>query len=287
MRNIFLFIRSYSNLLTFLFLQGLSIYFIVSYNKYHEAAFGAAMNKFTGGINKQANKATYFLTLSQTNDSLVSANQNLYNKLKSDFNISDSGSKTIAIDSIHIDSIVKYRKFTYLSAKVVANSVSQQNNYIVLNGANVKYFKKNMGVVDVNNCVVGKITEVNGDYAVVMSLMHKDSHLDGKLFGSGEESGTLSWNGGTPNILSLSDIAKSSKIKVGDSIVTNISSIFPKGLLIGKVQSLKPEKTNNNFSVALKTAVNFYNIEFVYAIQSADAEPVQYILNKVKAAEIK
>jgi rod shape-determining protein MreC len=274
-------------LLTFLFLQGLSIYFIVSYSRYHQAAFGSTMNRFTGKINKQYNKAEYYFQLSRTNDSLVVANEILYNKLRSNYNVSDSGTKTVVIDSIRIDSIVQFRKFNYLHAKVVSNSVSQQSNYIVVNGANVKYFKKGMGVVGINNDVVGVITEVDGDYAVIMSLMHKDSHLNGKLFGSEGQSGTLSWSGTQPNILSLSNIPKSATVKVGDSIVTNLSAIFPKGLLIGRVQSVTPEKVNNNFNIKLKTSVNFYNLEFVYAIQSVDAEPIKNILEKVKAAETK
>ena len=142
-------------------------------------------------------------------------------------------------------------------------------------------------VVDIGNNVVGKITEINGDYAVAMTLLHKDSHLDGKLFGTEGESGTLSWLGNVPNVLMLSDIPKTSKVKIGDSVVTNISNIFPKGLLIGRVLGLKPEKVNNNFSITLKTAVNFYNLEFVYAIQNIDAEPVSKILAKIKQSETK
>ena len=284
MKNIFIFLRNYSNLLTFLFLQVIAIYFIVNYNKFHQAAFGNTMNQFTGSINKQYNKAEYFLQLSKTNDSLVVANQRLYNKLKENYNITDSGTTTVVIDSVRIDSIVKYKKFNYLSAKVVSNSVSQQSNFIVVNGTNVKYFKKGMGVVGINNEVVGIVTEVDGDYAVIMSLMHKDSHLNGKIFGAASPSGTLSWAGKEPNILSLSNISKSVTVKEGDSVVTNISGTFPKGLLIGRVKSVKPEKVNNNFNIELKTAVNFYNLEFIYAIQSTDADPIKNILEKAKAA---
>ena len=282
MKNIFIFLRNYSNLLTFLFLQVLCIYFIVNYNKFHQAAFGNTMNQVTGGINKQYNKAEYFLKLSKTNDSLVLANERLYNKLKENYNITDSGTKTVVIDSVRLDSIVKYRKFNYLSAKVVSNSISLQNNFIVVNGINVKNFKAGMGVVDINNNVVGKVTDVAGDYAVIMSLMHKGSQVNGKLFGGEGQAGQLTWNGKEPNVLSLNNISKSATVKEGDSVVTNISGIFPKGLLIGRIKKVTPEKVNNNFNIELRTAVNFYNLEFIYAIQSADAEPIKNILEKAK-----
>ena len=286
MRNIFLFIRRYFNFLLFLFLQGLSIYFIVSYSKYHRAAFGTASNKITGSINKQYNRVEYYFQLKRTNDSLVKANEMLYDKLRRDFNIPDSANKII-VDTMRIDSVLQYRKFNYLSAKVISNSVSTQSNYIVITGPNVKNFTKGMGIAGINNEAIGVITETDGDYAVVMSLLHKDSRISGKLT-KGGETGTLSWNGEQPNILSLSGIPKSAKVVKGDSIITSgFSAIFPKGLMIGKVTEVKPETSNNNYRITLHSAADFYNIEYVYAIHSVDAEPVKKIIEKAKAAETK
>ena len=145
-------------------------------------------------------------------------------------------------------------------------------------------FKKGMGIVGINNDVVGVITEVNGDYAVVMSLLHKDSKLSGKLL-KGGETGTVSWDGRQPNILTLNNIPKSAKVSIGDTIISSgFSAIFPKGILIGRVTDIKPETTNNNYRITLKSAANFYNIEYVYAIESADAEPIKNILDKAKAS---
>ncbi len=283
MRNIFLFIRRYANLLIFLILQVVCIYFIVSYSKYHEAAFDNTANKFTGRINKQYNKVEYYFQLKRTNDSLVKANEVLYNKLRGNFNITDSADK-IFIDTMRIDSINRYRKFNYLNAKVVANSIAAQSNFIVINGSNVHTFKKGMGIVGINNDVVGVITEVNGDYAVVMSLLHKDSKLSGKLL-KGGETGTLGWDGKRPNILSLNNIPKSAKVAIGDTVITSgFSAIFPKGIMIGRVTDVKPETSNNNYRITLKSAANFYNIEYVYAIESVDANPVKNILDKAKAS---
>ena len=264
-------------------MQVLCIYFIISYSKTHEAAFGNTANKFTGGINKQYNKIEYYFQLKRTNDSLVKANEVLYNQLRSNFNVPDSVDKLV-VDTMVIDSIKQYRKFNYLHAKVIANSISSQSNFLVINGSNVHTFKKGMGIIGVNNDVVGIITEVNGDYAAVMSLLHKDSKLSGKLL-KGGETGTLSWNGERPNILSLNNIPKSAKVAKGDTIITSgFSAIFPKGIYMGRVTDVKPESTNNNYKISLKTAADFYSIEYVYAIQSIDAEPVKNILEKAKAA---
>ncbi len=281
MRNIFLFIRRYFNFLIFLVLQVLSIYLIVHYSKYHEAMFDNSANKITGNINERYNKVEYYFQLKRTNDSLVKANEVLYNKLKSNFDLADSATKT-QVDTLHIDSLVEYRKLTYLHAKVVSNSVTTASNFIVLSGTNVKNFKPGVGIVDVNNAVVGIITEVSGGYAIVMSLLHKDSHISGKLL-KGGETGTLNWDGKEPNIVTLTNIPKTAKVAKGDTIISSgLSTTFPRGLIIGRVEQVFAETSTNNFRIKFRTAANFFNLEYAYAIINQQQEPVNNLLEKIK-----
>lgn len=209
----------------------------MNYSKYHHAIFSNTSNAITGKINGEYNKVEYYFQLKKTNDSLVKANEVLYNKLRSEFELPDTTSKTV-IDTIRIDSINQYRKYSYLHLKVVANSVTAQNNFIVVSGDNVKLLKEGMGIVDANNAAIGIITEVSGDYAVVMSLLHKDSHISGKLL-KGGETGTLNWDGKVPNIVTLLNIPKSAKVGRKDTIITSgFSTTFPKGILIGIVEEV-------------------------------------------------
>ena len=281
MRNIFLFIRLYFNLIFFLLLQGLSIYLIIHYSRYHHAAFGNLSNQVTGKVNAQYSRIDNYFHLKRINDSLVKANEVLYNKLKIDFELPDTATKTM-VDSIQVDSILKYRKFTYLSARVISNSISTQNNYIVLSRQGSPRLGEGMGVVDQSNAVVGIITEVTDGYAVVMSLLHKDSHLSGKLL-KGGETGTLTWDGKEPNMVTLTNIPKSAKVAKGDTIITSgFSTTFPKGMLIGTVDEIFSEKSTSNFRIKFRTSANFYTLQYVYAIENAQQEPVNKILDKLK-----
>jgi rod shape-determining protein MreC len=280
-RNIFLFVRRYINFLFFLLLQGFSIYLIVHYNLYHKAVFSSTANQLTGKVNEQYSKVEYYFQLKKTNDSLVKANERLYNKLKDDFELPDSTSKTV-IDSIRIDSLEQYRKYNFFPAKVVYNSVAAQNNFIVLGRGQAQQLKDGMGIVDINNGVVGIITEASKDYAVVMSLLHKDSHISGKLL-KGGETGTLSWDGKLPNIISLTGIPKSAKVAKGDTIITSgFSTSFPKGMMIGTVTEILAEKSTSNFLIRFRTTADFYNLQSVYAIDNKQTEAINSLLDKVK-----
>jgi rod shape-determining protein MreC len=278
-RNIFLFIRRYSTLLLFLLLQGFSIYLIVHYNRYHNAVFSSTANQVTGKVNAQYNRVEDYFHLKKTNDSLVKANERLYNKLRENFQIPDSLSK-IVIDSLKIDSLEQHRKYRYLQATVLENSVTTQSNYIVLSRGSNQELRNRMGIIDINNGVVGIITELSADYAVVMSLMHKDSRINGKLLHGGE-TGTIIWDGKTPNIVSLIDIPKSAKVAKGDTIITSgFSTTFPKGLLIGYVTEVLSEKSKNNYIIKLKTAADFYNLQYVYVIDNKQQEAVKQLLDQ-------
>lgn len=281
MRNIFLFIRRYFNFILFLLLQGFSIYLIVHYSNYHNAIFSKTSNQVTGKINEKFNSITSYFRLKKTNDSLVAANEMLYNKLKADFEFPDTTSKLI-VDSIKVDSMERYRKYQYYPAKVVYNSVASQNNFIVLSRGSSQNIKQGMGVIDPNSGVVGVVTEVSAGYAVVMSLLHKDSHLSGKLL-KGGETGTLNWDGKTPNIISLAGIPKSAKVAKGDTIISSgFSTSIPKGMMMGIVEEVKSDKSTNNYLIKFKTSANFYNLEFAYVIENKQTEEIKAILEKEK-----
>jgi rod shape-determining protein MreC len=282
-RNIFLFIRRYFNLLFFLVLQGFCIYLIVSYNKYHNAVFSGSANQLTGKINKQYNKVEDYLHLKETNDSLAKANEILYNKLRANFQLPDTASKTV-VDAVRIDSLLKYRKYTYLQATVIKNSVNTQSNYIVLNRGALGNLKTGMGVIDINNAVVGSIMDVSKDYAVVMSLLHKDSHIDGILLKGNGEGGTVFWDGKTPNILLMNRIPKTAKVAVGDTVISSgiSTTTLPRGMLLGFVTEVILEKSSSNYLIKLRSAANFYNLQYAYAIDDKQRETIDELLEKAK-----
>jgi rod shape-determining protein MreC len=281
MRNIFIFIRIYFNFIFFLFLMGLSFYMLFSYNRYHHTVYSGAANEVTGKIAKQFNNVEYYFQLKRTNDSLVKANEMLYNKLRQNFEIPDTINK-ITIDTIKVDSLRQQRRYLYMEAKVVRNSVSQPNNYIILHRGSQQGIHADMGVIDVNNSVIGTVMDVSDSYSVVMSLLHEQSNLSARLKKTGE-TGTVVWDGLSPNIISLKDIPKTVKISSGDTVVTSgFSEKFPSGILIGYVKDIINDKTMSTYTVRLTPGANFENLQYSYIIDNLQKEEPQQLLKKVK-----
>ena len=240
------------------------------------------MNEITGKINTQYNKADNFLQLNKSNEALKKENERLRNLLISNFENPDSTQKLVT-DSIPYDTLGNKRKWLYKAAKVVSNSITAQNNYLVLGRGTAQQLHKDAGVIDPKNAVVGIVTDVSKNFAVVMSLLHKDSRISVKLKNGGD-AGQVIWDGKEPNILSLIDIKKSAKVAKGDTVVSSgFTTTFPYGMLVGTVEEVIPDKGTNNFIIKLKSAANYYNLQYVYTIENLQQEDINKLLEKAKS----
>lgn len=254
---------------------------LFNYNRYHHAVYSGMANEVTGSIQKQFNTVEYYFQLRRTNDSLVKANEILYNKLKQDFDMPDTTSR-VSVDTLNIDSVIQFRRYQYMQAKVVGNSVSQPNNFIQIHRGSAQGAMADLGVIDVNNAVVGTVMDVSNNFAVVMSLLNGLSNISAMLKKSGE-TGTIVWDGKETNIVNLKDISKATKIAKGDTVITSgYSDKFPYGLLIGTAQEVINDKSSSTYTIRVKTAVNFYNLQYVYIINNLQKNEARELLNKVK-----
>jgi rod shape-determining protein MreC len=263
-RNVILFIRKYANFLFFLLLQITSLSFLFRYNKYHEAAFMNVAGEFTGGINQRYSKVEYYFRLRKINDQLAAENVRLNQLLKENYERS-GGNEKMVMDTVQTDSLREIRKYTWLGANVVGSTVNTQVNFITIHRGMLQGVHPNMGVVSPQG-IVGTVVNVSDNYASVMTLLHRQYKVVVKLKNGGER-GTVEWDGISPMFVTLKDIPKSAKLQKGDSIVTSpTSSLFPGNLMVGTIDEIIEDKSSNFYTLKVKPATNFFNIEYVYVI---------------------
>lgn len=266
MRNLFLFIRRFSTLLFFLVLQGLSIALLVNYNKSQQAAYMEMSYEVTGKISKQANEIKSYLTLGENNRRLSEENAQLKNGLPSSFMELDTAGHVVS-DTTKYDSTGKTRKYIYRVAKAINNSVAFQNNYITLELGRLQGVERGQAVVSAAG-IVGIVTDVSNNMAIVMSLLHHNSRQSVMLRHS-LVSGTLTWDGRNPQQLQLGGISKSTKVAKGDTVLSsNLSINFPPGLLVGTIDVVEQEKSGNNYLIQVKPGANFASLQYVHIIQN-------------------
>jgi rod shape-determining protein MreC len=263
-RNVFLFIRKYSNFLFFLLLQIIALSFLFRYNKYHEAALMNVTGEFTGSINQRYSKVEYYFRLKNINEQLAAENLRL-NQLRRENFESPEGNEKYILDTVQTDSLREIRKYTWLGARVVGSTVNTQVNFITIHRGALQDVHPLMGVVSPQG-IVGQVLNVSDNYAVVMTLLHRQFKVVVKLKNGGDR-GTIEWDGISPTYVALKDIPKSANVKQGDTVVTSpTSSIFPGNLMVGTISEIVGDKSSNFYSLKVKPATNFFNIEYVYVI---------------------
>lgn len=266
MRNIILFIRRFFILVAFFVLQGICIAILVNYNRTYEAVFANTSNELSGRVDKQYNKVQYFFHLKETNRLLAEENARLRNSLASNFN-GPTNDTVQHIDTTYRDTIGRVRQFTWLPAKVVANSLSSETNYITLNRGADQGVTKDMAVVGPNG-IVGKVILTSSNYSRVMSLLNRNSKVSAMLK-KGTYSGIVEWDGEDPRYLVLRNIPKSAQVKKGDTVLTsNLSGNFPPGLMVGTVTQIDSEQSSNFYTMKLQTATNFFTLQYAYLVEN-------------------
>ncbi len=261
MKNIFLFIRQYFNLISFLLLQVVCIVLLSSSSKTHETFFAGAANEVTGKINSRYSNLRSYFSLQETNRLLALENTKLRNSLPANFQLPDSSIVNVK-DSTLKDSLGRARKYTYLPAKVIGNTYTLQNNYLMLERGSSQGIKKGMSVIGPSG-IVGVVVETTDNISKVMSLLHRNSKVSAMLK-KDNSAGSIEWDGADPSYLILKNVSKSAKVNKGDSVVTsNYSANFPSHLLIGTVASVIADPSSNFYSLKVKTATNFFTIQYV------------------------
>lgn len=236
-------------------------------SKSHDSFFSSAANEVTGRINQQYSGVRQYFSLSETNRLLFEENARLKNELKNNY-IDTANTRVQVTDSTVKDSTGKWRKYSFLPARVIGNTVTLQTNFLTIERGTLQGVHKGMAVTS-SQGIVGVVVEAGANISRVMSLLHRNSKVSAMLK-KDAVAGSLEWDGASPEFLTLRNIPKSSVIKRGDTVLTSFySANFPSQLMVGTVAEIRSDSESNFFSLKVKTAVNFFNIQYVYLIENA------------------
>jgi rod shape-determining protein MreC len=208
----------------------------------------------------------------------------LRNQLAQNFVAFDT-TKKLGTLILRKDSLEKIRKFYYYPAKVVGNTFTLQKNYIVIERGSKQCIKKDMAAISPDGSIVGVVVEVNENYSTIMSLLHRNSKVS-EMLKRYRIAGSIEWDGKSPEILLLKNISKSALPKIGDTVLTSpYSSSFPSQMMVGRVTSIIKDPSSNFLTLNIKSATNFYNLEFVYLVENKRMEAQTNIEQKGEGNE--
>jgi rod shape-determining protein MreC len=172
-------------------------------------------------------------------------------------------------------------EYKLIPAKVVTNSISDPDNLITIDKGRADGVKVDMGVA-CGNGVVGVVYMVGLHYSIVIPLLNSHSHLSVAIERSGFF-GSLNWTGGAPDVADMLDVPRHARFRWGDRVVTSgYSSIFPPGVLVGRVLHVYNSHDGLSYRVQVKLATDFGRLRDVCVI---DNSRMQERIDLMRAAQ--
>lgn len=257
MRSLLNFLARYNNLIIFLILEGVSLYFVASRNSYQNTRILFAVRSFTYGIEEKINNTRNYLNLREINKNIAAENVALKNSLER--LVRKENSVFISVS----DSVYK-QQYLHTAAEVIDNSVNRQKNFYTINKGRLQGIRVNMAV-NSSDGVAGVIVGCSDNFSIAMSLLNLDFKLSVRIKSNGYF-GSLSWDGRDYRQAILSEIPQHVSVSVGDTIeTTGFSAVFPEGILVGTVNDF--EKAGGDFyKIKISLVTDFKKMHFVDVI---------------------
>ncbi len=158
--------------------------------------------------------------------------------------------------------------YKHVPAEVIARQPGNTFAVITLNRGARDGVERYMPVVartGGNTGLVGKVISVGLSTCMVLPLFNERSFVAGRLETSRYD-GLVSGRSDGSELLSMRNVKKIAlrNIEYGDMVVTSgLGQVFPKGILIGRIRSVRSEAYETSLEVEIEPIIDFSKLEYV------------------------
>ena len=269
MQKLLAFIVAKRHWFLFLICEIVSFALIYRNNAYQQSIMLSSASTITGRLLSVSGAVFSYFDLQKDNQELLERNSLLEMeviRLHEQLNMKITDTTTFGRVFLN-DTVLKDYRYQYIKAGVMNNSVRYPNNYITVNKGAKDGIRADMGVISPRG-IVGIITAVSENYAVVMSMLNVKSRTSCMIRHT-NFSGSLSWKGGDVKYAFLDQIATHATFQIGDTIETSgYSDVFPPGIMVGTVESYNKQTDDNYFSLKVRLATDFQTLNVLNIIDN-------------------
>ncbi len=260
MHNLLKFIHRYQFFFLFLLLGTSGILLTMANQQYQQTFFINSANTLTGSMYNAYNRVTSYLALKEKNLQLAESVEHLLNTHTGSFLVTDK-------HTFISDDTLVMRRFEYMHAELLNNSVNRRNNYITLNKGIRHGVQPDMGLITTKG-VAGIVTQASNNFSVAMSLLHSEMMLSVKIL-KNNHLGTLQWEGYNYRKASMTYIPPHLELQKGDTIVTSgFSSVFPEHIFIGTISEWEIKRGETFITADVDLALDFNNLSHVFIVKN-------------------
>ena len=260
MQRIIYFLIRNKDFILFLSLLATCLFININFNEYNKSKFINSSNFIFSSLYNTKFTISKYFNLEFQNKLLVEENRQL---------------RLLKYNNSRKSNDISLEKFDYnvMASSVIKNSYSYSNNFITIDKGKKDGISPDNGVIS-SKGVVGIIDKTSENFSRFISILNTNFLLNAK-FKNSNYFGVLSWDGSNINKVQLKDVPKQANVAIGDTIVTGGNSlIFPKGILIGYVNSYKLDNSENYLELEINLSTDMTNIENVYIIDNNNIKEI-------------
>jgi rod shape-determining protein MreC len=245
------------------------MYLVVNNNQSQRAIYLNSLSAGSDYLTARFDHVSQFINLSSVADSLAKKNATLLAEIENAKFI-----KTVLKDTVY--SPETEQLFTFISAKVVSNSINKNNNSLSINRGSEQGVLPSMGVIGANQTgVVGIVKSTTKNYSRVLSILNRQAIISASIRRNGHF-GSIVWKGNLPTKVNLIDVPKHADIVIGDTVQTSgYSTIFPEGIMVGVVDTFWIPSGSNFFEIEVSLVNDLNKTKYVYVVNNLMKEETE------------
>lgn len=165
--------------------------------------------------------------------------------------------------------------YKLVDAYIIGWSSSDWENTLTINRGTNSGIQVNMCAITENGEVVGLVTEVGLNYAVVTTILDSTLEISGTIASSGYNGMVKGgYINGHQTLLQMNYLPSAAIIRNKEQVVTSGSTVYPRGLIMGNIVDAGFEETGIAKYALLDPAAEVNSLEQVFIITEYTTEAV-------------
>lgn len=272
MRSLFSLLWKNQFVVLFIILELISLVLLTRSYSYHGAIAYNTTSNITGNIFSSFSNLTDYLDLKTENEVLAEENAILKNLLISSYMTTDT------------NYVFRDTNFRYQQAKVVFNTNTRTNNFLMVNKGKKHGIVPETGVISPNG-LVGIVVGTSENFSTIMSMLHSEMRISARIKKSNQLVNVI-WGQNDYKKGTVIDIPSHIRLNIGDTIITSGNSlIFPEGIVIGTIAEHAPNQNKNLSSAVLQFSTDFNSLSHIYLIENVQKHEQDSLINNTFSNE--
>ncbi|MBO5892029.1 MAG: rod shape-determining protein MreC [Oscillospiraceae bacterium] len=161
----------------------------------------------------------------------------------------------------------QHSDYELIDGYIISRDSVDWNSNLTINRGSDHGLEVGMCAITSNGEVVGLISEVGKNYAVIKTIMDSSLQISGIIASSGYSGMVIGgYQTGLENMLRMEYLPSSAVLRNGDQVVTAGSTMYPRNLVLGKVVDASYTETGVAKYAILEPAADITGLEQVFVI---------------------